>query len=148
MGEVVQLSSSLQKLQLTGTDKLSETTNEISIYKDVAIDQATFAHGIKDLKLAFPKLKPGWYDLLKRQVKEKGFTNKRFYDAVNYVIGNCIYPEPTIAQILRYDRIVKSFTYNEILELNNKNPGSMENYIRLQSGKWVKKTDAEKFNLE
>ena len=29
---------------------------------------------------------------------------KRFFDAVNYTIDNCIYPEPTIAQILSYDK--------------------------------------------
>jgi hypothetical protein len=132
----------LQELHQTGHSK------EISVYHDEKIDQITFAHGMKDLKSAFPKLTADWYDLLKKRVIEKGFTKKRFFDAVNHTIDNCIYPEPTIAQILSYDVSVKSYTYNEILEFNNKMSGSMKDYICLKSGKWVRKADAEKFNLE
>ena len=59
---------------------------------------------MKELKSAFPKLSVEWYEILKKRLIEKGFTKQRFFDAVNYTIDNCIYPEPTIAQILSYDK--------------------------------------------
>ncbi len=133
---------------LQGSLPIGINQSNLSIYSDEALDQFTFAHGVKDLKSAFPKLTPGWYDLLKKRVKEKGFTKKRFYDSVNHTIDNCIYPEPTIAQILSFDVSVKAYSYYEILELNSKMPGIMSEYKALKNGRWVKKTDSEKFGLE
>jgi hypothetical protein len=43
---------------------------------------------------------------------------------------------------------VKAYSYYELLEKNNKNPGIMSEYTTLKSGKWVKKEDAEKYNLK
>ena len=116
----------------------------LSIYKDDKIDQFSFAIGMKDLKSAFPRLSADWFDLLKKRVIDNGFTKKRFFDAVNYTIDNSPYPEPAIAQILNYDKKIKTFTYDEVLDHNNRFPNSMKDFKKLNNGKWIRIEDADK----
>ena len=73
---------------------------------------------IVNLKRAFPKLPEGWYKLLEEMIDEEKFTDQRFTDAVKNLIKNCLYPEPTIANILSFDKMSKLYTYNELLEIS------------------------------
>lgn len=124
------------------------TSNEISLYKPGKVDPQTWAIGSKMLINAFPKLPIEWFDLLKSLISEENFSNQKFLDSVRHLIKTCPYPEPTIANLLSYDKTVKSHTYEEILEINSKYPDSMKYFKRLNSGKWVRIEDAEKYNLE
>lgn len=54
-------------------------------------------------------------DLLTESLKRNGFTDQRFTDAVNYVIDNCRYPKPSIADFVSYDKNVKVFTWRDIV---------------------------------
>ena len=78
------------------------------------------ALGIVKLKRAFPKLNEGWYLILEEMLDEEKFTDARFTDAINNLIKTCPYPEPTIANIIGYDRLQKVWTYDEALEYTNK----------------------------
>ena len=52
-------------------------------------------------------------------VLQNGFSDERFTDAVNHVIANCIYPTPTIAQFISYDRTERLYTHSEMVEMVN-----------------------------
>ena len=77
------------------------------------------ALGIVKLKRAFPRLSEGWYITLEEMLDEEGFTDQRFNDAVLNLIKTCNYPEPTIANILSFDRLAKIWTYDEALTFSN-----------------------------
>ncbi len=91
-------------------------TNEISIYKGGIIsNESIIKYSIK-IRYAFPALPPEFYDVLLEMVKEENFTDERFRDSVHYVIKNCHYPTPTIADFISFDRRFKVFTYDEMLK--------------------------------
>lgn len=57
---------------------------------------------IKKIKLAFPDLPAGFYDVLSERIKSKGFSDERLNDAVNHVIDTCKYPKPTVANFISF----------------------------------------------
>lgn len=59
---------------------------------------------------------------------EKGFTDDKMRDAINYVIDNCKYPIPSIAEFLSFDRVVKLYSYQEVSVLVTKNQASFEDF--------------------
>jgi len=48
-------------------------------------------------------------------MQESGFSDERLIDSVNHVIKTCIYPTPTMANFLTFDKRVKLYTYNEVV---------------------------------
>ena len=67
---------------------------------------------IKKIRDAFPNLPPGFFNILQDRLKDNKFCDERLKDAVNYVIDNCSYPNPQIADFIRYDKIeVKSIRF-------------------------------------
>ena len=77
---------------------------------------AIVAKNCHRLKEAFPSLSDGFYSILLERLKDNGFTNERVIDAINNCIDTCIYPTPTIAQILSWDKRVKTFTHSQIVK--------------------------------
>lgn len=71
------------------------------------------------IKKAFPQLPDPWYEVFQERIKNNNFTNERLIDAVDFVIDNCIYPTPTIAQFIQFDKKIKFKTHNQLLELIN-----------------------------
>ena len=55
--------------------------------------------------------------MLEQMLDFEQFTDQRLIDATYNLIKTCVYPKPTIAQILNYDRTKKSYTNDEILEI-------------------------------
>lgn len=104
----------MQELQQNGLSEIK--SNEISIYKSGKVSAETFAYGSKKIQDAFPKLHAGWFKILDQMIDEEKFSEERFRDAVNFLIKNCIYPEPTIANIISFDKTVKVFTISELKE--------------------------------
>jgi hypothetical protein len=101
-------------------------------------------NGIKKIKLSFPQLPLGFYDILSDMLVKDEFTDKRFSDAVEHVIRTCVYPQPTIAQFLSFDKKKKIHTYLEMCKMVEECGRSVwDDYdiIELQNGKkgWVKK---------
>lgn len=71
------------------------------------------------IKAAFPNLKPEFFMLLNEMLIKQGFSDQRLIDAVDHVISNCIYPTPTIAQFLSFDKTERLYSYNEMLKIVN-----------------------------
>lgn len=103
--------SSINTLATIQNDKES-----ISLYTGLLTPQCVVAATIK-LKNTFPALPTGFYDVLNDRIKELGFTDSRLIDAINHVIDTCVYPTPTIASIVSFDKRIKLYTYDEVLKL-------------------------------
>tara|TARA_R110000796_G_scaffold213660_1_gene329734 strand:- start:66 stop:461 length:396 start_codon:yes stop_codon:yes gene_type:complete len=112
------------------------------------------AKAMKKVVFGFPKLPIEFHSVLKERVKELGIGDDRLMDAVNHVIDNCIYPEPTIAQFLSFDSRIKLYDYNQYVELNNQLSGlAGKHYKSIEvpgqsKPMWAKISDIEKFKLK
>ena len=109
---------------------------EISLYGEGEVSSKVLANCFIDLQQAFPKLPVGWYNILEKLLDTEKFTDKRLMDATNNLIKTCIYPEPTIANILGYDKKMRLYTYEEAI---NKNGGNFNGWDKKEDGLWYKK---------
>ena len=98
--------------------KLTPENREVSLYGEGKVSPECLALNIVKLKDAFPKLENGWYRQLQRFLETERFTDNRFNDAVENLIKTCLYPEPTIATVLGWDKKIKSYTWNELGEIS------------------------------
>lgn len=89
--------------------------NEISLYTGPLTAEVVLREIVR-AKAAFPSLPTVFFDVLRDRINANSFTNERFKDAVNYVIDNCRYPTPTIADFVSYDKRIKFSTYDEMLK--------------------------------
>lgn len=90
-----------------------EATGEISLYTGELTPKVVI-ESVATIKKAFPALPAGFYDVFTDRIKENGFCDDRLRDAVNSVIDNCVYPQPTIAQFISYDKRLKFKTWHEM----------------------------------
>jgi hypothetical protein len=125
--------------------------NEISIYNGELTAQAFVKATIRITK-SFPQLPKDFFEILKNRLFENDFNDNRLIDAVNHVIDTCIYPVPTIANIISYDKKIKLLTYAELVKENDLFKGIAEHYIAVKiTGTdypmFAKKEDFEKYNL-
>ena len=124
----------------------------MSLYNDELTAENTTLNMVKIQKV-FPALNKEFYDIFQERLKDKGFTDKKLNDAVNNVIDTCIYPTPTIANFLRYDRNIKLYSYEQMIKLNNEYAGQAFKYFRpvkidnLEKPMYASKTDIEKYDL-
>ena len=84
---------------------------------------------IKLLK-AFPALQPAFHDILADRLTANNYCDERLNDAVAHVIDNCIYPTPTIAQFISFDKRMKLYTYGQVLKMNDELSGKAFEYYR------------------
>lgn len=124
-------------------ESLDKDEYSISLYHD-SLTKEGVTSGIKKIKLAFPQLPAGFYEILIDMIKEDKFTDMRFNDAVNYVIRTCTYPQPAIAQFLSFDKREKVNTYNEMCKKVEESGRTVWNdyvMIDLSNGKkgWINK---------
>ena len=87
----------------------------ISIYNGKLSKEGIKKNCLKILA-AFEKTDAMFTDLLTESLKRNGFTDERFTDAVNYVIDHCRYPKPSIADFVSYDKKIKVYRYDEMVE--------------------------------
>jgi len=122
--------------------------NSISVYQG-SLNPGTVFNGMKKLKGAFPQLPKEFYEVLTDRIWANGFSDQRFRDAVNHVIDTCVYPTPTIANIIDFDQRVRLHTYDDMVEMNDKDRGKIFNkrYKRLKNGMYASIGDIEKFKL-
>lgn len=97
---------------------LPRTGNEssMSVYSD-SLTTVTIIEQVKRIKMAFPSLPAGFYDVLMERVKAKNFTDQRLIDAISHLIDTCRYPLPVIADIVSWDRQVRLYTYREVASM-------------------------------
>ena len=91
-----------------------ESKSELSIYKG-ELTQNGLLENVQSIKKAFPNLPIDFYDKFIDRIKSNGFGDDRLTDAVNHVIDNCMYPTPTIAQFIGFDKTVKVYNYAELV---------------------------------
>ena len=111
----------------------------ISVYSG-ELSTRTVIDGIKKIKAAFPNLPPDFYDILSDRIKENGFSDMRFVNAINHVIDTCKYPTPTIADFIGYDKQIKLYSHEEMLAKIN----FIGNSFRWDNYKPIKFRDREK----
>lgn len=103
--------------------------------------------------MSFPTLPNEFYEILSDRIKANGFSDKRLQDSIDYVIDNCVYPTPTIAQFISFDKHIKLYTYDQIMSMLNENPGVFKSHKSVKI-KGISKpmyahvTDIEHYNLE
>lgn len=108
-----QLTESLQSQSIKISDD-PEASNSLTTYKG-ELTVPVVIESVKLIKAAFPDLPAEFYDVFQARIKANGFTDGRLRDAVANVIDSCIYPKPTVAQFLSFDRRIKIFTYEQML---------------------------------
>ena len=106
-----------QNLQISSQGR-SEYNDKVSVYKG-ELTPKCLVENMAVLKKSFPSLPGGFYDILVDRIKENGFSDERLRAAISNVIDTCIYPTPTIANIISFDRHVKLNTYEEMLKKMN-----------------------------
>jgi hypothetical protein len=131
--------------------RISQATGELSLYRGDLTPQAVIS-SVAKIKQAFPGLPAGFYEVFAERIKENGFCDARLRDAVACVIDNCIYPMPTIAQFISFDRRVKYHTYEEMLKITNENEDAWKNYqavnIGLPKKVWFHVNDIAKYKIK
>jgi len=150
----VQQTTTLQNNQQN--DYLEKVSNKLSIYGKGEVTTECLAKGKKIIKASKPELPNGWYDVLDYMIEENGFTDQRFIDAVEVMITTCVYPKPSHADILSYDKFIDAYTWEELLDnVRNASPEYrgkyLQSFVRIihyGEERWCKREDATKYKLE
>ena len=151
----MQVQTNLQDYQ--PSEQLETRSNALSVYQAGKVTAEAFAHGTKKIKDSFPKLPASWFSVLDQMLDEEKFSDERFKDAVNSLIKNCVYPEPTIANIISFDKLVKVYTYRELMEkykdcyyMGSKQDPIFTEYERVDfygEERFAKKEDVKRYSL-
>jgi hypothetical protein len=126
---------------------------ELSVYSGELTKPVIVEMTIK-IRQTFPSLPVGFFDILSDRLVANNFTDKRLRDAVEYTIDNCIYPTPTIAQFISFDKRIKLYTYDQVLKLNDELGGkAFEIYRPVKIGNnkfpvYAHLNDIDSLNLE
>ena len=126
----------------------SELLGEVSIYKGTLTERC-IVESVATIKKAFPALPLSFYDVFMDMLE--GFTDDRLRDAVRNVISTCVYPQPTIAQFISFDKRIKVYTYSQYCKLCDEGTG--KNYHPVAIGEnthpvWVHENDINQYNLK
>lgn len=77
---------------------------------------------INRLSVAFPKMSKEFFVLLSEYVIKEKFTEERLKDAVDNVITNFQYKELNISDIIRFDKRIKLYTWNDVYKIAGQFP--------------------------
>jgi hypothetical protein len=147
-------------VQQKNLQKLSESTLqlirkdecfEMSIYNDTLTTQ-NIIKGTAKLKKSFPALTKEFFDVFADRIKENKFTDCRLNDSINHVIDNCIYPTPSIAQFISYDKRIKLYTYSDMVRMQEQTQNAFKSYRpvkihNLNKPMYASILDIERYNL-
>lgn len=128
------------------------TENGLSVYSGQLTLKTVVEQNMK-IKQAFPNLPNDWYEVFQNRITENGFTDERLTDAVNYVIDNCQYPNPTIAQFIQFDKKIPIKTHKQLLEMLNEDRSVFNRYeaVRVDGTDipmYARKGDVKKYKLK
>jgi hypothetical protein len=91
------------------------------------LEKPIIVEQIAKIKACFPQLPISFYSIFADRIKDKEFTNKQLIDSVNNVIDTCVYPVPTIANFLNFEKKKRAYTYDEVLKFIHENGGNITN---------------------
>lgn len=141
----------LQGLSPKSLDLIVEK-GELSIYRGILTTNCVIENTIK-IKNSFPALPEGFYEIFSERIKDCGFTDQRLNDAVKNVIDTCIYPAPTIAQFISWDKRVKVYKYIDIVKMIDDDPKAFQRYKRIEmeglpEAVWIHINDIAKYGIK
>ena len=138
---------SLQK----SSQALTKTNDEYSITTYTGeLTQENVVRNFARIKACFPAISPEFYKVLMERIKEKGFSDDRLSDSVNNLIDNFQYPNPTLANILSFDKRVKILDYNQVCNLIHKQEAAFDNFSKIFIGEkmfYVRTSDKEIYKI-
>ena len=108
----VALRSTMQANALIINEK--EGYCEISKYNDSPMTAEDSVVVIKKLTTAFPSQSRDFFLLLLERMMANGFTKDRCADAVNHIIDNFAYKQINIADVIKFDKKRKVYTYGQM----------------------------------
>lgn len=108
--------------------KNSSGEMSVSLYNGRSADPNEIAVGMKRLKVAFPKMDNAFFNLLAERVMDNGFSSERLKHAINHVLDNFQYKELNISDIIRFDKRVRLYSYNEVCVLVSKGQASFTDF--------------------
>jgi hypothetical protein len=125
---------------------------ELSLYRGSLTTNCVIQNTIK-IKSSFPALPEGFYEIFSDRIQDCGFTDERLNDAVNNVIDTCIYPTPTIAQFISWDKRVKVYKYPDIIKMLDDDPKAFDRYQRIEldglpEAVWIHINDIAKYGIK
>ena len=129
-----------------------ESQNEISLYRGNLTDECLIRN-IVLIKKAFPSLPLQFYDVLTDRIYANKFSDARLEDAICNVIDNCIYPIPTIANFISFDKKIKIYNYKQIVDMvNDGDDRAFERYKKIKmrdlpEAVWIHINDIAKYNI-
>lgn len=94
-----------------------------------------------------------FFEVFSERIKENNFCDSRLIESVKFVVDNCVYPVPTIAQFITFDKRIKVYYYEDIVKKLDDNRKAFESYIAVKVNDeqpkplYVHVNDFEKFNL-
>lgn len=100
--------------------KETDGTNSISLYQGSTARSDEIAVSMARLKTAFPKMDGTFFNLLAERLIDNGFSSKRLKDAINDIIDNFRYKEIAIADIIKFDRRLKLYSYSDVCRMVSK----------------------------
>ena len=108
----------MQSLTSTSNTSLTRKDNnyEMSIYRG-ELTKICLGESIMKLKQTFPSLPNDFYDVFSDRITDNKFNNDRLKASINHVIDNCVYPVPTIAQFISFDKHIKLYTYQDMMKM-------------------------------
>lgn len=125
----------------------------ISVYEGKLSTQIIIDN-VKRIKKAFPALPEGFYDVLAERITDNTFTDDRLTDAVKNVIDTCVYPQPTIAQFISFDKRIKILTYEDMIRKTDEvGDWIWKHYKPIQlpdreTKCWIHIDDIKKYNIQ
>ena len=88
----------------------------VSLYTGTLTDKCLLS-AVVTIKKAFPALPKDFYDVFMDRIKANEFNDARLNDAICFVIDNCPYPTPTIANFIAFDKRIKLLSYNDYVDM-------------------------------
>ena len=146
--QILKLQQSFSKISVNEKGEMS-----LSVYNDT-LTGSCVAQCVKKIKDAFPDLPVGFYAVLSDRIKHGKFTDKRLIDSVNNVIDICVYPRPTIAQFVSWDKRIPMFTYDQMVKKFNESEMGAKFWDYYKQFKhndkpvWIHINDIEQYNIE
>lgn len=88
----------------------------LSLYKAGKLSPEIIVQSQLRLHAVFPRMGEDFFNLLTERLIENNFSDQKLTDATNHLIDNFQYKELNIADILRFDRAKKIYTYSEFCD--------------------------------
>lgn len=98
----------------TEAPKKSSEGLVVSRYVSGRLTELGIARVTAYVRASFPSLGRDFPAMLVEAMIRNQFSDERAIDAVNHVIDNCEYPEPTIARFISYDRKVRLYSHSDV----------------------------------